>query len=42
MEEGDTVVEDENDEDGILFVTLQSRFKNDERAVRFGKIFYLI
>ena len=42
MEEGDMMVEHENDEDGILFATLQSRFENSESAVCFGKIFNLI
>ena len=44
MEEGDVKEEDEDDEDGILFVTLESRFEskeNGESAVRFGKIFNL-
>ena len=30
MEEGDLTEEDEDDEDGIRFVTLESRFQNKE------------
>ena len=30
MEEGDVTEEDKDDEDGIRFVTLESRFENKE------------
>ena len=33
MEEGDVTEEDEDDEDGIRFVTLESRFKNKETVL---------
>ena len=32
MEEGDVTEEDKDDEDGIRFVTLESRFENKEQA----------
>ena len=33
MEEGDVMEEDEDEEDGIRFVTLESRFKNKETVL---------
>ena len=33
MEEGDVTKEDEDDEDGIRFVTLESRFESKERVL---------
>ena len=33
VEEGDVTKEDEEDEDGICLVTLESRFKNKELTV---------
>ena len=33
MEEGDVTEEDVNDEDGIRFVTLESRFENKETVL---------
>ena len=36
MEEGDVTEEDEDDEDGIRFVTLESRFEN--KTTRIGRI----
>ena len=33
MEEGDVTEEDEEDEDGIRFVTLESRFENKETGL---------
>ena len=33
MEEGDVTEEDEDDEDGIRFVTLESRLKNKETVL---------
>ena len=33
VEEGDVTEEDEDDEDGIRFVTLQSRFENKETVL---------
>ena len=33
VEEGDVTEEDENDEDGIRFVTLESRFENKETVL---------
>ena len=33
MEEGDTTEEDEDDEDGIRFVTLESRFENKKTVL---------
>ena len=33
MEEGDLTEEDEEDEDGICFVTLESRFENKETVL---------
>ena len=33
MEEGDVTEEDENDEDGIRFVTLESRFEKKETVL---------
>ena len=32
MEEGDVTEEDEDYEDGIRFVTLESRFENNEQS----------
>ena len=32
MEEGDVNEEDEDDDDGLYFATLQSRFENMERV----------
>ena len=34
MEEGDVTEEDEYDEDGIRFVTLESRFENKETVLK--------
>ena len=33
MEKGDVTEEDEDDEDGIRFVTLESRFENRETVL---------
>ena len=33
MEEGDVTKEDEDNEDGIRFVTLESRFENKETVL---------
>ena len=33
MEEGDVMEENEDDEDGIRFVTFESRFKNNETVL---------
>ena len=33
LEEGDATEEDEDDEDGIRFVTLESRFENKETVI---------
>ena len=33
MEEGDVMKEDEDDEDGICFVTLESRFESKETVL---------
>ena len=33
VEEGDVTEEDEDDEDGIRFVTLESRFENNETVL---------
>ena len=33
VEEGDVMKEDEDDEDGIRFVTLESRFENKETVL---------
>ena len=33
MEEGDVTEEDEDDEDGICFVTLESLFENEETVL---------
>ena len=33
MEEGDVTEEDEDDEDGIRFVTLESRFENKKTVL---------
>ena len=33
MEEGDVTEEDEDDEDGVRFVTLESRFENKEAVL---------
>ena len=33
VEEGDVTEEDEDDEDGVCFVTLQSRFENKETVL---------
>ena len=33
MEEGDATEEDEDEEDGICFVTLESRFENKETVL---------
>ena len=33
MEEGDVTEEDEDDEDGIRFATLESRFENKETVL---------
>ena len=33
MEEGDVTEEDEDDEDGIRFVTLESLFENEETVL---------
>ena len=33
MEEGDVMKEDEDDEDGIRFVTLESRFESKETVL---------
>ena len=38
MEEGDVTEEDEDDEDGIRFVSLESRFENKE-TVLIGKLY---
>ena len=37
MEEGDVTEEDEDDEDGIRFVTLESRFENKETVLSPGQ-----
>ena len=34
MEEGDVTEEDRDDEDGIRFVTLESRFENMETVLK--------
>ena len=34
MEEGDLTEEEEDDEDGIRFVTLESRFENKETVLK--------
>ena len=34
VEEGDVTEEDEDDEDGIRFVTLESRFENKETVLK--------
>ena len=33
MEEGDVTEEDEDDEDGIRFATLESQFENNEKVL---------
>ena len=33
VEEGDVIEEEEDDEDGIRFVTLESRFENKETVL---------
>ena len=38
MEEGDVTKEDEDDEDGIRFVTLESRFENKETVLNWKSI----
>ena len=34
MEEGDVTEEDEDDKDGIRFVTIESRFENKENSLK--------
>ena len=34
MEEGDVTEEDEDDEDGICFVTIESRLENKENSLK--------
>ena len=38
MEEGDVTEEDEDDEDGIRFVTLESQFQNKETVLNWYTI----
>ena len=38
MEEGDVTEEDEDNEDGIRFVTLESRFENKETVLNWQTI----
>ena len=38
MEEGDVTEEDEDDEDGVRFVTLESRFENKETVLNWKTI----
>ena len=38
MEEGDVTKEDEDDEDGIRFVTLESRFESKETVLNWKTI----
>ena len=38
MEEGDVTEEDEDDKDGIHFVTLESRFENKETVLNLQTI----
>ena len=38
MEEGDVTEEDEDDEDGIRFVTLESRFESKETVLNWYTI----
>ena len=41
MEEGDLTEEDEDDEDGIRFVILESRFENKETVLNISHAFYV-
>ena len=40
MEEGDVTEEDEDDEDGIRFLTLESRFENKETVLNRPRSIY--